>query len=103
MGQIACIGLLQNIRFYKNLGIVLYPIEKLEESLSLLKELARKDYKIIILTEDLLPYTDTVLAEYRRGPWPVFLLSPVPGEKMTEARFREIIKRAVGADVYQVK
>lgn len=66
------------------------------------KELSQSDYKIVFYAEEFYPLLREFLLKREGRMFPTFIPIPSPGEgeRYAMQRLRELIKKAVGVDVY---
>jgi vacuolar-type H+-ATPase subunit F/Vma7 len=60
----------------------------------------RDGYRVIFFTEDLLPDLAPLLERHRHDATPCLVPLPVGGSRAGMDRLRDIVRRAVGADVF---
>ncbi|NLI98993.1 hypothetical protein GX441_10100 [bacterium] len=79
-------------------GIVAGKSDALERA----KALSQSDYKIVFYAEEFYPHLREFLLKRQGGVFPTYI--PIPslgeGERYALERLRELIKKAIGVDVY---
>jgi V/A-type H+/Na+-transporting ATPase subunit F len=101
MYKIGVIGDSQSVLGFKAVGLDVFPTEDADEARHLLKHLAKEDFAIIYITEQLYQYLLDEVAEYTDSPLPAVI--PIPGKDgslgigMTSVK--KSVERAVGADI----
>lgn len=72
------------------------------DALAKATELAGSEYKIVFYAEDFYPILHDFLLRRTRGLFPTFIPIPSPGkgERYAMQRLRELIRKAIGVDVY---
>lgn len=101
MYKIGIIGEGDSVLGFLTAGFSVFPVESSEEAASTLHSLAKDDYAIIFITEDLSDGIGEDLAKYRECAVPAVILIPskdgTAGVGMSN--IRESVIRAVGADI----
>ena len=101
MYKIAVLGDQDSVLGFKALGLDVFPAETVEEAKSTLHRLAREDYAVVYLTEQLARYMNDELARYKDDLTPAIIL--IPGKEgslgIGMANVKKSVERAVGADI----
>ena len=101
MYKIGVIGDRESILGFKAVGLTVFPCDEAEEAKKILKQIAKEDFAIIYVTEELYQYMDEEIAEYKDLRLPAII--PVPGRKgslgIGMQDVRKSVERAVGADI----
>ena len=101
MYKIAVLGDQDSVLGFKALGLDVFPAENAEEAKSILHRLAREDYAVVYLTEQLARYMGEELARYKDDLTPAVIL--IPGKEgslgIGMANVKKSVERAVGADI----
>lgn len=101
MYKIGVIGDRESILGFKAVGLDVFPCDEVEEAKKVLHKIAREDYAIIYITEQLYQYMLNEVEEYTDLRLPAVI--PIPGKDgslgigMTSVR--KSVERAVGADI----
>lgn len=101
MYKIGVIGDRESILGFKAVGLDVFPCDEVEEAKKVLHKIAREDYAIIYITEQLYQYMLSEVEEYTDLRLPAVI--PIPGKDgslgigMTSVR--KSVERAVGADI----
>lgn len=101
MYKIGVIGDRESILGFKAVGLDVFPCDEVEEAKKVLHRIAREDYAIIYITEQLYQYMLDEVEEYTDLRLPAVI--PIPGKDgslgigMTSVR--KSVERAVGADI----
>ncbi len=99
--RIAVLGDRESVLGFKALGLDVFPAESVEEAKSTLHRLAREDYAVVYLTEQLAQYMGEELARYKDELTPAVIL--IPGKEgslgIGMANVKKSVERAVGADI----
>ena len=101
MYKIAVLGDQDSVLGFKALGLDVFPAETAEEAKSTLHRLAKENYAVVYLTEQLARYMNDELARYKDDLTPAIIL--IPGKEGTlgigMANVKKSVERAVGADI----
>lgn len=99
--RIAVLGDRESVLGFKALGLDVFPAETVEEAKSTLHHLAREDYAVVYLTEQLARFMPDELARYKDELTPAIIL--IPGKEgslgIGMANVKKSVERAVGADI----
>ena len=101
MYKIAVMGDVASDLGFKALGLDVYPVAGPEEGHETLHRLARENYAIIYMTEQLAAKLTTDIARYKDALTPAIIL--IPGKEgplgIGMANIKTAVERAVGADI----
>ena len=101
MYKIAVMGDVASVLGFKALGLDVYPVAGPEEGHETLHRLARENYAIIYMTEQLAAKLTTDIARYKDALTPAIIL--IPGKEgplgIGMANIKTEVERAVGADI----
>ena len=101
MYKIAVLGDMDSVLGFKALGLDTYPAESVEEARHILHELAKDNYAVVYLTEQLGVNMEAELARYKDELTPAIIL--IPGKEgslgIGMANVKNAVERAVGADI----
>ena len=101
MYKIAVMGDVASVLGFKALGLDVYPVAGPEEGHETLHRLARENYAIIYMTEQLAAKLTTDIARYKDALTPA--ISLIPGKEgplgIGMANIKPAVERAVGADI----
>lgn len=99
--RIAVLGDRESVLGFKALGLDVFPAESVDEAKSTLHRLAKEDYAVVYLTEQLAQYMDEELTRYKDELTPAVIL--IPGKEgslgIGMANVKNSVERAVGADI----
>lgn len=101
MYKIAVMGDRDSILGFGALGLDVFPSEDPQEARHTLHKLAREDYAIIYMTEQLASQLPGEIARYQDSVTPAIILIPGKGGSLgigTDA-LQSAVERAVGADI----
>ena len=101
MYKIAVMGDADSVLGFKALGLDVFPVDSVDKAKSTLHRLAKEDYAIVYLTEQLAVHMDEELARYKDELTPAVIL--IPGKEgslgIGMANVKKSVERAVGADI----
>ena len=101
MYKIAVLGDQDSVLGFKALGLDVFPAESVEEAKKTLHRLAKEDYAVVYLTEQLAQYMNDELDRYKDELTPAIIL--IPGKEgplgIGMANVKKSVERAVGADI----
>ena len=99
--KIAVLGDRNSVLGFKALGLDVYPAESVEQAKSTLHKLAKGEYAVVYLTEQLAVHMEEELARYKDDLTPAIIL--IPGKEgslgIGLANVKKSVERAVGADI----
>ena len=97
--RIAVLGDRESVLGFKALGLDVFPAESVEEARSTLHRLAKENYAVVYLTEQLAQYMTDDLGRYKDELTPAVIL--IPGKEgslgIGMANVKKSVERAVGA------
>ena len=101
MYKIAVLGDADSVLGFKALGLDVFPVDSVEKAKSTLRRLAKEDYAIVYLTEQLAVHMGEELNRYKDELTPAVIL--IPGKEgslgVGMANVKRAVERAVGADI----
>ena len=101
MYKIAVLGDKDSVLGFKALGLETFPAESVEEARHILHRLAKEDYAVVYLTEQLGVSMEADMARYKDQLTPAIIL--IPGKEgslgIGMANVKDAVERAVGADI----
>ena len=101
MYKIAVRGDRDSILGFGALGLEVFPAEDLQEARHTLHKLAREEYAIIYMTEQLASQLSAEIARYNDSVTPAIIL--IPGKSgslgLGASALQSAVERAVGADI----
>lgn len=99
--RIAVLGDQDSVLGFKALGLTVFPAQDVEQARHTLHRLAKEDYAVIYLTEQLAAHMEADIARYKDELTPAIIL--IPGKEgslgMGMANIKKSVERAVGADI----
>ena len=101
MYKIGVMGDSASVLGFKALGLDVFPVEDAEEAKKLLHRLAKEDYAILYMTEQLASRIPAEIGQYKDDLTPAIIL--IPGKEgplgIGAANVKSAVERAVGADI----
>ena len=101
MYKIAVMGDMDSVLGFKALGLEVCPVSTPEEGREALHRMARDNYAIVYMTEQLASQMEPEIARYKDALTPAIIL--VPGKEGSlgngMANIKTAVERAVGADI----
>ncbi len=101
MSNIAVIGDRDSVLCFRAVGVSVFPTTDDEQAKKIFQKLTRDDYAVIFVTEQLAAGLDEQIQKVAFQPLPSVVL--IPNSKGSlgfgMGRIREIVKKAVGADI----
>ncbi len=101
MYKIGVIGDRESILGFKAVGLDVFPVDDPEEARKILKRIAKEDFAIIYITEQIYQYMMDLVDEYTDSRLPAII--PIPGKDGTlgigMTSVKKSVERAVGADI----
>ena len=101
MYKIAVMGDRDSVLGFRALGLDVFPCEEAAEARRQLHQLARNDYAVIYITEQLYSVISADIQRYKDEVTPAIILIPGKGGslKLGEKALQSAVERAVGADI----
>ena len=101
MYKIAAMGDLDSVLGFKALGLDVCPVSTPEEGRAALHRMAKENYAIIYMTEQLAAQLGTDVARYKDALTPAIIL--IPGKEgsmgIGASNVKRAVERAIGADI----
>lgn len=101
MYKIAVMGDMDSVLGFKALGLEVCPVNTPEEGHEALHRMAKENYAIIYMTEQLAAKLSSDIARYKDALTPAIIL--IPGKEgslgIGMANVKNAVERAVGADI----
>ena len=101
MYKIGVIGDRESILGFRAVGLTVFPCDEAEEAKKILKQIAKDDFAIIYVTEELYQYMGEQIKAYVDQRLPAVI--PIPSKDGTLGigmqNVRSAVERAVGADI----
>ena len=101
MYKIGVIGDRESILGFKAVGLDVFPVDDPDEARKILKRIAKEDFAIIYITEQVYQFMMDEVDEYTDSRLPAII--PIPGKDGTlgigMTSVKKSVERAVGADI----
>jgi vacuolar-type H+-ATPase subunit F/Vma7 len=98
-GKVGVVGRPDVIAPFRAAGFAVFPVEPGPDADARVEELLGTGLSVLFYTEDLSPHLAGLVGRLNRAATPCLVMLPMGAEQRGFARLREIVKRAVGADV----
>ena len=99
--KIAVMGERESVLGFAALGIEVCPVSSAEEGKAELRRMAKDNYAIVYMTEQLAALLEAEIARYQDARTPAIIL--IPGREgslgLAQAALRASVERAVGSDI----
>ena len=99
--KIAVLGDRDSVLGFRALGLTVCPAESVEQAKAALHRMAKENYAVIYLTEQLAVHMEEDLARYKDALTPAVIL--IPGKEgslgIGMSNVKKSVERAVGADI----
>jgi vacuolar-type H+-ATPase subunit F/Vma7 len=99
-GKVGVVGRTDVLAPFRAAGFVVFPVEPGPEADARVEELIGTGLSVLFYTEDLSPYLAGLVSRRSRAATPCMVMLSMGAEQRGFARLREVVKRAVGADVF---
>jgi len=99
-GKVGVAGRPDVIAPFRAAGFAVFPVEPGPDAGAKVEELVGTGLSVLFYTEDLSPYLAGFVSRCSRAATPCLVMLPMGAEQRGFARLREIVRRAVGADVF---
>ena len=101
MYKIGVIGDRESVLGFKAVGLDVFPVDDPDEARKILKRIAKEDFAIIYITEQVYQFMMDEVDEYTDSRLPAII--PIPGKDGTlgigMTSVKKSVERAVGADI----
>lgn len=101
MSEIAMIGDRDSILGFKSLGVSIFSAENQEKVIDALQNTVDEDYKVVFITDDVIPEQDMIAEQIQDKDFPVVM--SIPSNKgstgIGSERLRRLVRMAAGADI----
>lgn len=98
--RVGVVGRPEVIAPFRAAGFAVFPVEPGPDASSKVEALLEAGLSVLFYTEDLSPHLAGLLGRYSRSATPGLVMLPMGAEQRGFERLREIVRRAVGADVF---
>jgi vacuolar-type H+-ATPase subunit F/Vma7 len=98
--RVGVVGRPEVIAPFRAAGFGVFPIEPGPDAGTQVEKLLAAGLSVLFYTEDLSPHLADLVSRHSRGATPCLVMLPMGAEQRGFERLREIVRRAVGADVF---
>ncbi len=103
MFKIGIMGERDSVLGFKAVGLSVFPVEQMEEAEKTIDRLAKDDFAVIYITEQLAQNLKEVIEKYKDSSLPAII--PIPGNSGSKGIGMQVLKdaveRAVGANILE--
>jgi vacuolar-type H+-ATPase subunit F/Vma7 len=99
-GRVGVVGRSEVIAPFRAAGFAVFPVEPGPDAGAKVEALIAAGLSVLFYTEDLSPHLAGLIGRFSRSPTPCLVMLPMGAEQRGFERLREIVRRAVGADVF---
>lgn len=99
-GPVAVVGERDVVAGFQAAGLAVFPAEPGPAAAALVERLVRQGFRVVFFTDDLFDSLGPLLERYRGAAVPCLVALASGGAQPSVERFKEVVKRAVGADVF---
>jgi vacuolar-type H+-ATPase subunit F/Vma7 len=98
--RVGVVGRPEVIAPFRAAGFAVFPVEPGPDAGARVESLLDTGILVLFYTEDLSPHLAGLIGRYSRSATPCLVMLPMGAEQRGIERLREIVRRAVGADVF---
>ena len=101
MHKIGVIGDKDSVLAFKAIGVDVFPVVEVEEARKAIDRLARNEYAVIFITEQLAQHLEETIARYTRELLPSIILIPSNQGSLNigKKRISDNVEKAVGVNI----
>jgi vacuolar-type H+-ATPase subunit F/Vma7 len=99
-GRVGVVGRSDVVAPFRAAGFAVFPVEPGSDAGAKVEALIASGLSVLFYTEDLAPHLAGLIGRYSRSATPCLVMLPMGAEQRGFERLREIVRRAVGADVF---
>ena len=99
-GRVGVVGRSEVVAPFRAAGFAVFPVEPGPDAGAKVEALVAAGLSVVFYTEDLSPHLAGLISRYSRSATPCLVMLPMGAEQRGFERLREIVRRAVGADVF---
>jgi len=99
-GRVGVVGRSEVVAPFRAAGFAVFPIEPGPDAGAKVEALVAAGLSVVFYTEDLSPHLAGLIGRYSRSATPCLVMLPMGAKQRGFERLREIVRRAVGADVF---
>jgi vacuolar-type H+-ATPase subunit F/Vma7 len=98
--RVGVVGRPEVVAPFRAAGLAVFPVQPGPEAVSVVEDLTRSGLTVLFYTEDLYSCLSGIIGRCSRAATPCLVMLPMGVEGQGLARLRELVKRAIGADVF---
>ncbi len=102
--RIAVVGGREATGLFQAAGLRVFPVEPGPDVTEQVQNLVAQGYRVIFFTEELRSFVEPVLDRFRKSPVPCIIalpaVEPTEDARRSIARLKEVVRRAVGIDIF---
>ncbi len=98
--RVGAVGRPEVIAPFRAAGFAVFPVEPGPNAGAEVEKLLEAGLSVVFYTEDLSPHLAGLISRHSRSAAPCLVMLPMGAEQRGLERLREIVRRAVGADVF---
>ena len=98
--RVGVVGRPEVIAPFRAAGFAVIPVEPDADASAKVEKLLEAGLSVLFYTEDLAPRLAGLIGRHSRSATPCLVMLPMGAEQRGTERLREIVRRAVGADVF---
>ncbi|UCG43737.1 MAG: hypothetical protein JSU73_03735 [candidate division WOR-3 bacterium] len=98
--RIAVVGRRDVVTAFQAAGLAVFPVEPGPGVADEVGRIVAGGHRVVFFTEDLFPFLGSLLERHRKTATPCLVALPLGGAQQSVARLKEVVKRAVGADIF---
>jgi V/A-type H+/Na+-transporting ATPase subunit F len=99
-GRVGVVGRSDVVAPFRAAGFAVFPVDPGADASAKVEALVAAGLSVVFYTEDLSPHLVGLIGRYSRSATPCLVMLPMGAEQRGFERLREIVRRAVGADVF---
>jgi V/A-type H+/Na+-transporting ATPase subunit F len=99
-GRVGVVGRPDVIAPFRAAGFAVFPVEPDPDACTKVEALIESGLSVLFYTEDLSGHLAGLIGRYSRSATPCLVMLPMGAEQRGFERLREMVRRAVGADVF---
>jgi len=98
--RVAVVGRPEVVAPFRAAGLAVFPARPGPEAAAMIDRLTGSGLTVLFYTEDMHPCLADIIGRCSRTATPCLVMLPMRSERHGLTRLRELVKRAVGADVF---
>jgi len=98
--RVAVVGRHDVVVAFQAAGLAVFPVEPGPGAAEAVEGIIARGHRVLFFTEDLFGDIAPVLDRHRKEAVPCLVALPLGGVQRSVARLKQVVRRAVGADVF---